>query len=76
MVVMKVMNAIKRFLGPELGKFKSYSIIGVVFSLLNIVLLYIFIDIFNIPTIVSGIVVVGSLFILKYVAFRITGFAS
>jgi len=54
--------------------FIIYLLVGAGISLANIVLLYILIDIVGLSTIISGTLVVGSLFILKYFIYKWTGF--
>ena len=54
--------------------FIKYTWVGGVFSLLNILLVWLFIDIFHIPTLISTTIVVGSLFVAKYFAYKLTGF--
>ena len=54
--------------------FIIYLIVGAGISLANIILLYILIDIAGLSTILSGTLVVGSLFILKYFIYKWTGF--
>ncbi len=51
--------------------FFNYTWISILFSLLNILLLWLFIDIFHIPTIISSVVVIGGTFLLRYVLFKI-----
>lgn len=51
--------------------FFHYLWTGGLFTLLNIVLLWLFIDYFKIPTLISSSVVIGGLFILRYVVYRI-----
>ena len=53
-------------------KFAHYTWIGIFISLLNIFLLWLLIDIFNISTIISSALVVGATFILRYVLFDAT----
>ena len=55
------------------NSFFKYTWVGVVFSLLSIILLWVLIDILHIPTLVSSTIVVGGLFVLKYYAYRYTG---
>ena len=50
-------------------KFVHYTWIGIFISLLNIFLLWLLIDIFGIPTIISSSLVVVGTFILRYVLF-------
>ena len=54
--------------------FMIYLIVGAGISLANIILLYILIDIAGLSTILSGTLVVGSLFIFKYFIYKWTGF--
>lgn len=50
-------------------KFAHYTWIGIFISVLNIFLLWFFIDIFHISTIISSTLVVLGTFILRYVLF-------
>ncbi len=50
-------------------KFVYYTWIGIFISLLNIFFLWLLIDVVGISTIVSGTLVVGVTFILRYVLF-------
>lgn len=56
----------KMFLNP---KFAHYTWIGIFISVLNIFLLWLFIDIIGIHTIISSVLVVGGTFILRYILF-------
>ena len=51
-------------------KFAHYTWIGVFVSIFSIFLLWLLIDIFGIPTIISGTIVTGFIFILRYILFR------
>jgi hypothetical protein len=53
--------------------FFTYTWIGAIFTLLNIFFLWLFIDVFGIPTIAASAIVVGGLFVLKYLSYKITG---
>jgi len=53
--------------------FFKYTWVGAIFSVLNIVLLWIMIDMMHIPTLISSTVVVGGLFVAKYFAYKLTG---
>lgn len=50
-------------------KFLHYTWIGIFISLLNIFFLWLLIDIFDIGTVISSILVVGGTFILRYILF-------
>jgi len=50
-------------------KFAHYTWTSIFISILNIALLYLFIDILGISTIISSIVVIGSTFITRYFLF-------
>lgn len=52
-------------------KFFRYTLIGIFISVLNIFLLWLLIDVMGIPTIISGTMVVGGTFILRYVLFSV-----
>ena len=57
-------------------KFFHYTWIGIVISVLNIFLLWLFIDILGIPTVISSTIVVVGNFFLRYVLlalFKVTG---
>ncbi len=57
----------RHFLNRE---FFHYFWTGGLFTLLNIVLVWLFIDIFKIPTLISSTVVIGGLFIARYLVYR------
>ncbi|MFH1376297.1 MAG: hypothetical protein ABIH25_01550 [Candidatus Woesearchaeota archaeon] len=42
--------------------------------ILQIISLYLFIDLLKIPTIISSIVIVGGIFIFKFIIYKWTGF--
>lgn len=50
-------------------KFVHYTWIGIFISLLNIFLLWLFIDNFHIPTVISSTLVLAGTFILRYLLF-------
>ena len=50
--------------------FFHYFWTGGLFTFLNIVLVWLFIDILKIPTIISSTVVIGGLFILRFLVYR------
>lgn len=50
-------------------RFARYTTTNIAFSLANIILVWLFIDILHIPTVVSSAVVIYGLFILKFFAF-------
>ena len=50
--------------------FAHYTIASISISLLNIFLLWLFIDIFDIPTIISSVLVVGGTFFVRYALLR------
>lgn len=57
-------------------KFVHYTWIGIAISLLNIFLLWLLIDVFGIPTVVSSTLVVVGTFVLRYIlmdVFKIVG---
>ena len=56
-------------------KFVTYSWVGILVTIMQIALLYLFIDIWGIPTIWSSSLIVGGLFVFKYFLYRWTGFA-
>lgn len=51
-----------------------YLIVGAGISGSNILLLYLFIDILGIPTLLSSAIVVGGTFILRFFIYKWTGF--
>ncbi|MDD5290965.1 MAG: hypothetical protein PHZ04_02505 [Patescibacteria group bacterium] len=51
-----------------------YSLVGGFISLLNIILVWLLIDVFHISTLLSTSAVVAFLFFLKFVIYRKTGF--
>ncbi len=54
-------------------KFIKYSVTNISFALANIILVWTFIDIFKIPTVISSAVVVYGLFIIKFIVFNKVG---
>lgn len=50
-------------------KFFHYTWIGIFVSILNIIALWLFIDVLGISTIIAGVLVVGLTFILRYLLF-------
>lgn len=56
-------------------QFLLYCGIGGIVYVLNVALLYVFIDMWGISTVVSSSIVIGGLFVLKYVMYRATGFS-
>lgn len=50
--------------------FFHYTWISAIYSALNIFLLWLFIDIFKISTVLSSTMVIGGTFILRYLLFR------
>ncbi|MEK9175498.1 MAG: hypothetical protein AAB795_02790 [Patescibacteria group bacterium] len=54
--------------------FLKYSWVGGLFSILNIVFVWLLIDIFHFSTLISTTFVVGCLFVAKYFAYKLTGF--
>lgn len=63
------MNRLKEYFKRLLldKKFFHYAWIGVLISGLNIFLLWLFIDIFGIPTVIASAIVIGGTFILRYI---------
>jgi len=69
----RILEILKRI--PLIGFFAEKSFIhyawmGSFFSLLNIILLWLLIDFFLIPTLISSTIVVGGTFLLRYAFFR------
>jgi len=56
-------------------QFLLYSGIGAFIYVLNVALLYLFIDILGVSTVVSSSAIIAALFILKYILYRATGFS-
>ena len=50
--------------------FFHYTWISGIYSVLNIFLLWLFIDVFGMSTVISGVIVVGGTFILRYLLFK------
>ena len=66
-----------RSLKLELEKHRNfiiYLVVGAGISGTNIFLLYLFIDIFQISTLISSTIVVGGTFILRFFIYKWTGF--
>ena len=55
------------------NNFFTYTYVGVIVTVLNISLLWLFIDIFEIPTLISSTVIVGGLFLFKFYLYKKTG---
>ena len=61
---------------PHIGKFFEkeffhYTWISVFISVLNIFLLWLLIDVFDIPTIISSTLIIGGTFIIRYILYRL-----
>ncbi len=56
-------------------RFVDYSLVGGVNVVLNIFLLWLFIDIFKIHTVISSTIVVGGIFVIKYFVYKKRVFA-
>lgn len=73
---MRVVN-IKKLLNKGIGKyytnFRKYSIIGVVFTLCEVVLFWIFVDSLGKNTLISIILIIGSTTILKFYSYVYSG---
>jgi putative flippase GtrA len=54
-------------------KFFIYTCIGVFFAMFNVFLLWLFIDVLKIPTVIASSIVIGGTFIFRYVLFKIFG---
>jgi putative flippase GtrA len=50
--------------------FLNYTGVSIFISVLNIILLWLMIDILNIPTIISTTLVIGGTFVLRYFLYR------
>lgn len=61
------------FIGLIHHKFIKYAATNISFSLANIFLVWLFIDILKIATIISSAIAVYGLFILKFIVFNQTG---
>lgn len=71
------MAEIKNFLRNQIQNKKSfivYSEVGIFIAILNIVLIWLFIDVLSMPTIIASTIVVGGLFLLKFYLYKKTGF--
>ena len=51
--------------------FFHYTWVSILFSVVNIFLLWLFIDVFLVHTIIASTIVIGGTFILRYVFFRV-----
>lgn len=56
--------------------FFKYTWVGALFTVLNIFLLWLFIDVLNVSTIIASTIIVGGLFILKYIFYKLIGLIS
>lgn len=54
--------------------FFQYTWVGAIMVVLQIVALWLFIDILGIPTVISSIVIIGGIFVLKFIIYRLIGF--
>ncbi len=61
------------FIGLIHPKFIRYAAANISFPILNIVIVWLLIDILKIPTLISSVIAVGSLFIAKFIIFNIIG---
>lgn len=50
-------------------KFAHYTGVSIFISVMNIFLLWLFIDVWGIPTVISSTIVIAGTFILRYVLF-------
>ena len=69
----------KKFIKNQMKKrknFVTYAGVGILITIINIFLLWLFIDIFKIPTIISSITIVGGLFLFKFYLYKKTGFTN
>ena len=64
----------KLFQSKTRKNFTVYLLVGGFISLLNIILVWLLIDIFHVSTLLSTTAVVGFLFFLKFIIYRKTGF--
>lgn len=48
-------------------RFFNYAWVGVLISIINVFLLWLFIDVFHIGTVISGVIVVAATFIFRYI---------
>lgn len=71
-----IRNVVSRIRTTKIGllflnkSFFHYFWTGGLFTLLNIFLVWLCIDVFNIPTIISSSAVIGGLFIARFVVYR------
>ncbi len=64
-------NFLKRIIKEFFSKdFINYSGVSIFISVLNIILLWLLIDIIDIPTIISTTLVVGGTFVLRYFLYK------
>lgn len=62
-------NVFKRLFWDK--SFFHYTWTGGLFTILNIVLVWLFIDVLGIPTLLSTTVVIGGLFFVRYIVYRL-----
>ena len=55
-------------------RFVRYTWVGIVISVLNVFLLWLFIDVLHIQTVISSAVVIGATFIIRYLLYVYTNF--
>jgi len=73
---MDILNKIKNniFKSKTRKNLIIYSVVGGFISLLNIIFVWLLIDVFHFSTLFSTTIVVGLLFFLKFIIYRKTGF--
>jgi putative flippase GtrA len=54
--------------------FFTYTWVGLIMVFLQIFALWLLIDIFKIPTIISSIITIGGIFIIKFIIYDVVGF--
>ena len=62
-----------RIIGLIHRNFLKYSSTSIGFSIANIILIWLFVDIFHIPPVISSMIIVYGLFILRFFAFDKVG---
>ena len=74
--LMNIFNKVKNFIfmSKTRKNFTIYTTVGAFVSLANIIFVWLLIDIFHVPTLISTSAVVGFLFFLKFAIYRKTGF--
>ena len=73
-MIRKLISKVKQQFHKHAKNFGKYLFIGIVWSFLTVFLMWLFIDVYNIPTIIATTGIQIFLVLLKYVAYKVIGF--